>query len=426
MTNRIQTYAWGSSDAIAALQRRKPSGEPEAELWMGTHPRSPSSITYSAGEGISLEDHIRRNPRTLGDRAESLGAVEGGFRGVPFLLKVLAVERALSIQAHPDREQAREGFDREDRNGVLRDAPERTYRDRNHKPELVCPLSEFWGLCGFRPAAELVKEMRAFRKELYRESPAREHGAAAGLGILLESIDSYLEQPGGRELYRLFVHFVGSDDGTIRDLLVRAGARHAEERAREHARYRWIGELLRQYPGDPGAIAPLYLNLLHLQPGEAVFLRPGVLHAYLRGTAVELMANSDNVLRAGCTNKHVDVPELLRIVRFVQSPPDRVEPSRRGLLRVYPTAAEEFELSLFRPAHGTGGAVRMTKTEGPAIILNAGGPVECDGVELGSGRSLFVEHDTREWTVSGRPGAALNGGTIVFVAALPGTVSGDA
>ncbi|SIQ21704.1 mannose-6-phosphate isomerase, type 1 [Alkalispirochaeta americana] len=402
MINQVKQYAWGSPDLLAKIQGRSPGGRPEAELWMGSHPNGASQIVTPRGETVSLASFLAESPALLGPRSLELQAPGEDMPGLPFLLKVLTAGKGLSIQAHPDREQAREGFAREEAQGVPRDAPLRTYRDQNHKPELICALTEFWGLCGFRPLEELRREFLVLSSSLARLNHP----------LLDEALEPFLEDPREETWEKLFLALLECGlDRSFRDDLVRTLSSCLEGRNETRDRYWWVRELLGQYPGDPGAFAPLYLNLFHLQPGEAVFLGSRVLHAYLRGAGVEIMANSDNVLRSGCTEKHVDCRELARILSFESFLPHPSSGCNQQGLRVYVTPAREFELVRV-PREG-----RIEKREGPAILLATEGPVVCDGLLLESGESVFLDHAAEKWDVSG-PGVAS-----AYIAALPGTLS---
>ncbi|WP_146049303.1 mannose-6-phosphate isomerase, class I [Alkalispirochaeta sphaeroplastigenens] len=406
MINQVKDYAWGSPDLLAQIQGRVPEGRPEAEMWMGSHPNGPSQVVTPRGETVSLADLLAGSPDMLGQRALALQAPGEDVPGLPFLLKILTAGKGLSIQAHPDREQAREGYAREDARDIARDAPRRTYRDQNHKPELVCALTEFWGLCGFRPLEELQREFQGLAPALARlDHP-----------LLGPALRSFLEKPREETWQALFLAILDCGvDRSFREDLVRTLGSCLEGSSGDgpssRDRYWWVGELLDQYPGDPGAFAPLYLNLFHLQPGEAVFLGPRILHAYLRGAGVEIMANSDNVLRSGCTGKHVDSQELARILSFESFVPRPSRGKDEQGLRAYTTPAREFELvRVLRQG-------RLEKREGPAILLATAGQVRCGDLLLESGESAFVDDATDVIELSG-PGVAST-----YVAALPGAIS---
>ena len=297
LENSIRHYAWGSKNALARLQGRPAGQEPEAELWIGAHPQSPSAVTM-AGRRVSLERLVAERP------AETLGPVAQRFGGtLPFLLKVLAVAEPLSIQAHPTLAQAAAGFAREEAEGIAADAPQRSYRDRNHKPEVVVALEPYWLLSGFRPYHAIARRL-----------------AAIGVPALQAAVTALRTTPGVEALRALVAAALRLDTGQRADLVARAVA-HADAQlqetaasgdrdASEAAAARWVQRLAAQYPDDAGVLSPWLLNLVPLVPGEGMYTGAGTLHATLHGTGVELQASSDNVLRGGLTPKHVDVPEL--------------------------------------------------------------------------------------------------------------------
>ncbi len=381
LDNRIQNYAWGSRTVIGELLGRPtPSALPEAEMWIGAHPKAPSAITEPPGFG-TLDEAIEADPVGL----LGSGTCDHFGNQLPFLLKVLAAAEPLSIQAHPSLEQARQGWDRENAEGIAIDAPRRNYRDPNHKPELVCALAPFVALKGFRPLDEIVRHLEQVgRPELSRELSriAREKTPAALRALLarLLTLDADEREP----------------------VLGRAAAQ-AARRAADPV-WSWVGRLLARYPQDAGALAPLYLHLVVLAPGEALFVPAGELHAYLEGTALEIMASSDNVLRGGLTPKHIDVPELLATLAFEPHPPevllaDEVGPGER----VYRTPAREFELALLdvasgRPFQAAGGR----EVE---ILLGLAGEttmaVDGRATALGRGRSVLVPATLPAYTIAG-------------------------
>ncbi|MFD7403086.1 mannose-6-phosphate isomerase, class I [Streptomyces sp. NPDC059866] len=359
LDNTIRPYAWGSTTAIPQLLGVEPTGEPQAEMWMGAHPGAPSRTDRG-----TLVDVIAADPEG------ELGAAAVAKFGptLPFLLKILAAGAPLSLQVHPNLDQAREGYADEERRGIPVDALHRNYKDANHKPELICALTEFDGLCGFRDPNETADLLD-------------------GLGV--DSLKPYVDL--------LHAH---PEDAALREVLTAVLTADREEMARTVAEataacsrlggaYAPYADLAHHYPGDPGVIAAMLLNHVRLQPGEALYLGAGIPHAYLDGLGVEIMANSDNVLRCGLTPKHVDVPELLRIVRF--------EPSDPGVLRpeaspdgeeVYETPIDEFRLSRYvLPA---GGAAHDLTRATPQILLCTAGTVRAGEHELTPGRSVFV------------------------------------
>ena len=304
------------------LGQEATTSRPQAELWMGAHPKAPSLVNLN-GEWRSLLSLIEEDPEgVLGEAAAK------EFHGrLPYLFKVLAAERPLSIQAHPSREQAQAGFRRENELGIPLDAPERNYRDDNHKPELICALSDFWAMCGFREVRDIITLLERACPETLAEE----------IAILQRQPDSV----GLKQVY----HSLLSLTQDRKRLVVEEAVRSA--RSTGSPEYEWLVKLADEYPGDIGVLSPLLLNLVCLKPGQAMFLPSGVLHAYLHGVGIELMANSDNVLRGGLTPKHVDVPELLKVLRFKEGVPEilaAIEMSSGG--RSFTTPAEEFVLSV--------------------------------------------------------------------------------
>ncbi|MDE0448364.1 MAG: mannose-6-phosphate isomerase, class I [Spirochaetaceae bacterium] len=403
LENPIQHYAWGSKTALARLQGRQAATEPEAEVWIGAHPQAPSVVTV-AGRRVTLD-------RLLADRPdEMLGpAVERFGAELPFLLKVLAVAEPLSIQAHPSLEQAAEGFAREQAAGIAPDAPNRNYRDRNHKPELAVALEPYWMMSGFRPYAELVH-----------------HLEVVGVPELRAANDGLRRQPTGRALAALMATVLQLSDRERADLVSRTEEHAASQLRREdrgsnpedtgspssalteaETASRWVQRLAASYPGDAGVLSPYLLNVLHLAPGEGTFTGAGTLHAALSGTAVELQANSDNVLRGGLTVKHVDVPELLRVARFVPQEAAVLNPAADANgERRYPTPAAEFALSsvALDTLHG---APFVGTTAGPEILLFLYGDAAVtgsDGRTVGCrpGEALFVPAAVKGYRVNGK------------------------
>ncbi|MCX4801187.1 mannose-6-phosphate isomerase, class I [Streptomyces sp. NBC_01214] len=361
LTNTIRPYAWGSTTALPALLGVEPTGEPQAEMWMGAHPGAPSRIDRGAGER-ALSDVI------AGDPEGELGAATVAKFGprLPFLFKILAAGAPLSLQVHPDLLQAREGFEDEERRGVPIDADHRNYKDPNHKPEMICALTAFDGLCGFRPpleAAELLEGLGVDSLKPYADL-LRAHPEEAALREMLTAVLT-----ADRAEMAHTVHEVAAT-------VTRIGGRYTP-----------YATLVHHFPGDPGVIAAMLLNHVRLQPGEAMFLGAGVPHAYIDGLGVELLANSDNVLRAGLTPKHVDVPELLKIAKFEPGDPNLLRPEGDAE-EVYETPIDEFRLSRFLLAPG--GASRVLPHDAPQILLCTAGSPQAGELALSPGESVFV------------------------------------
>ena len=370
LDNPIQNYAWGSHTAIAELLGRPtPSSEPEAELWIGAHPKAPSRIAEPKGKG-TLDRAIQDDPVGL------LGSVVCDRFGneLPFLFKVLAAQEPLSIQAHPNQEQARSGWARENAEGIPLDAARRNYRDLNHKPELVCALTPFVALKGFRAPDETARGLEPIgRPEL-----------AAEIGRLARE-----QTPVA--LRSLFARLMTLEPEEREALLKRAAAQ-AARRPGDPA-WRWVKSLMDRHPGDMGALAPLYLNLVTLAPGQAFFLPSGELHAYLEGTALEIMANSDNVLRGGLTPKHVDLQELLATLVFDAHAPELLQAEDSGPgEKSFRTPAREFELGFLEV--GPGRPFTATSGRGVEILLQLEGACrltsEGSEIALARGRSVLV------------------------------------
>ncbi|MEV7736826.1 mannose-6-phosphate isomerase, class I [Streptomyces sp. NPDC088921] len=359
LDNTIRPYAWGSTTAIPELLGVRPTGEPQAEMWMGAHPGAPSRT----GRGTLVEV-------IAADPAQELGAEAVAKFGprLPFLLKILAAGAPLSLQVHPDLAQAKEGYDDEERRGIPVDAGHRNYKDANHKPELICALTEFDGLCGFREpvrAADLLD--------------------ALGVDSLKPYVDLLHARPEEAALREVLTAVLTADRAEMAHTVTEAAVACARLGG-DHAPY---ADIAHHYPGDPGVIAAMLLNHVRLQPGEALFLGAGIPHAYLSGLGVEIMANSDNVLRCGLTPKHVDVPELLRIVRFEAADPGvlRPEASPDGE-EVYETPIDEFRLS--RYVLPEAGATHDLTRPTPQILLCTAGSVRAGEHELSPGQSVFV------------------------------------
>lgn len=357
----IRQYAWGSHTAIAELTNRPaPSDRPEAELWLGAHPGDPAYLTSPAGD-YSLLEVLRDDPQThLGTRVLGQFGTE-----LPFLMKVIAADQPLSLQAHPNGQQAAAGFQREERGNLPVSAPNRNYRDPRHKPEIVIALEEFDALAGFRPVRDTRSLLQAFgvRKLADDQAPRA------------------LNQPDG--VRTLFLKWMTQPPHVVDAMIavLTAGAKnYLDLRGTMFApEAMTILELAELYPGDPGVLAALLLNRITLQPGEALFLPAGNLHAYLRGVAVEVMANSDNVLRGGLTSKHVDLAELVDVLDFTPISEDQLRPAidRDGPRTVFTPPVDEFRVAVWSLGHDHVGreVTALQDEDGPHIFLCTKGTV---------------------------------------------------
>lgn len=334
---QVQHYAWGSTTAIPELLGVEPDGRPWAEMWIGDHPRSPS-IVLATGEPLEAD--------------------------LPFLLKILAAAEPLSIQTHPSLAQAQAGFERENRAGIAIDAPNRTYRDANHKPELICALTEFDALVGFRRPADIIAEYEG----LESTKPILERLA----GVPGQANESQRLQAAAEWLLRLPESDVAP--------LVAAVAAEVPLTATLHS----------FHPGDRGALVGLLLHRVRLEPGEAVFLGAGNLHAYISGVGVELMANSDNVVRGGLTPKHIDVDELLAVVSFDPFDPD-IQPVD-GPEQRYRSPGAGFTLDRVEAPKGTA----FVEATGPELVAVTSGAITLTStrhapIPLEPGQAVYIE-----------------------------------
>ncbi|MEB3071348.1 mannose-6-phosphate isomerase, class I [[Mycobacterium] vasticus] len=392
----IRTYAWGSRTAIAEFTGRPvPAAHPEAELWLGAHPGDPARLETGDGE-VSLLDVLAADPEG------QLGAVALARFGdrLPMLVKVLAADEPLSLQAHPSTAQALEGYQREERLGVPVTSPIRNYRDTSHKPELLVALAPFEALAGFRPVARTIELLRAL--SVSDLDPFIDLLAGPD-GVLAE--DGQTDADGLRALFTTWITAPQPD----LDVLVPAvleGAIHylSSGPAEFAAEARTVLELGERYPGDAGVLAALLLNRISLAPGEAIFVSAGNLHTYLHGVGLEVMANSDNVLRGGLTPKHVDVPELLRVLDFTPTTEEELRPKTRveGPELIYATPAEEFAVSQVTLdgdylGHEVDAPSRHCDGQGPQILLCTRGSVtvhaKSGSLTLQRGESAWVSSD---------------------------------
>jgi len=373
LKNHIKHYEWGSAKLIPEFLSIENDDEvPYAEMWMGTHRLSPSQAEVDG---------------RLADLTEISA-------DLPFLFKLIAVESPLSIQAHPDKERAEEGFKREESQGLSIRNPTRNYKDANHKPEILCAISTFTLMAGFREPDGICISLEEFLlvapqlKEII--SPllrALGSGSLSGFFRILSNF-SRIE----REYLSIFIREKeGSQDGIISPV-----------------QWKLMKDFAAQYPGDPAIISPLYLNIVTLQPGQAVFVPAGVLHAYLSGFGVELMAASDNVLRGGLTPKHVDTGELMNVLHFVPFIPQIITPASSAPRFCYHTPCSDFLLTLMR---GAGDENVFAETK-PAICLVTEGELRAGSETFKKGESFFVPQSDC---------SHLFGGNYSLFSASPGT-----
>ena len=377
MKNKIQPYAWGSTDFIPNLLGSVQTDQPQAEMWMGAHPKASSTIIDRENE-ITLLNFIEANKREL--LGEKMGVQYGGR--LPFLLKILSAAKPLSIQVHPNKKQAEMGFAKDNENKINLLAFNRRYKDDNHKPELICALTEFDAMCGFQPV-EAIKE----RFE--------------NLNVLADISQEFCHQPNSETFKKMFIKLMNlstlEKSALVNDVLSKINNPRSEN---EQLIFDWIYKLNEEYPGDIGVLSPLYLNVIRLQPGEALYLDAGVMHAYLKGTGIEIMANSDNVLRGGLTPKFIDLPELQKIIVFENKVIKKVEIRANAQEDIYRTIASEFELSRINLKS----SFSVNSIDSPEIILCTKGSAKLiaeQEIELKAGESVFIGFGCKEYNLLG-------------------------
>lgn len=384
MRNTIQPYAWGSRSAIAALLGlTTPTIEPQAELWMGAHPKAPSQVFW--------KDAWRPLPEILETHAKEITgprSVEKYGRNLPFLFKVLAAETPLSIQAHPDKLQAKAGYDRENKLKIPLSAAHRNYRDDNHKPECLCALTHFWALCGFRPIPEIIRLM--------------EKMVPSDFGYLISGLKEERNSIGLKAFFTQLTTLAPLQ----RKALVNQVVVQARKEDASQPEIKWLLTLHMHYPEDIGVLSPFFLNLIEIAPGRAIFLKAGILHAYLHGTGVELMANSDNVLRGGLTPKHIDVQALMQVLDFEDGPIQVQTPAADGpCQKRFHCTAEEFELSVITVDRNRNH--ESAENRGAEILLCTQGNLLLQTLDRNSrmtldrGESVLVPADLDRYEISG-------------------------
>ena len=379
MINKVQNYDWGSKTALTQLYSvPNPEHLPMAELWMGAHPKASSYvIDNKTGHKLSLIDYIAQNPsQILGDK------IAETFKSrLPFLFKVLCAARPLSVQVHPNKVYAEVGFAKENAAGIPLDSPIRNYKDDNHKPELIYALTPFKAMNAFRPLEEIA-ELLDFVSAAHPE------------------IQFFVQSPNDEKLAKLFAQIL-SLTGEQKELAL--GLLKAALNSRQGEPWNTIKQMVSLYPEDTGLFVPLLLNVIELQPGEAMFLYARTPHAYIEGVGLEIMANSDNVLRAGLTNKHIDVPELIANVDFISKTKESLlsEPEKSGNICKYHIPVEDFAFSIYS-INDTGiGITNETASilfciDGE-LVLKSGD----DELKICSGESIFLSAFEKEVYVTG-------------------------
>lgn len=377
LINSVQNYAWGSKTALTELYGvANPQQLPMAELWMGAHPKSSSKVEDASGQIVSLRDVIDSQPSALlGD------AVAKRFGELPFLFKVLCAAQPLSIQVHPNKRNSEIGFAKENAAGIPMDAAERNYKDPNHKPELVFALTPFLAMNAFREFSEIVSLLQPV---------AGAHTAIA----------HFLEQPNAERLSQLFAGLLSMQgEEKSRALAILKAALETQQ----GEPWQTIRLIAAFYPDDSGLFSPLLLNVVKLNPGEAMFLFAETPHAYLQGVALEVMANSDNVLRAGLTPKYIDIPELVANVKFDAKPANQLltTPVKNGAELDFPIPVDDFAFSL----HSLSAQETTIDQQSAAILFCVEGEAVLSKGEqrlvLKPGESAFISAEESPVRVSG-------------------------
>ncbi len=377
MNNVIQDYPWGSKSSITELfEIPNPEHKPMAEIWMGAHPKASSSITIN-NKSIPISHYVaENNEAVLGKEASTQ------FGELPYLFKVLAAAQALSIQVHPSKEDAQIGFDKENQTGTPLDAFNRNYKDPNHKPELVYALSSYLAMNGFRQYEQILRLFSKLNNSILQADVERyaEHCNADGLKDLFQRILGLAETEKEQAMSNLLFWAKNSDDELAKLVL----------------------KLNAVYPNDVGLFAPFMLNVILLQPGEAMFLDAGTPHAYLEGTALEIMANSDNVLRAGLTPKYIDVPELIASCRFEPLDGNTIltSPVTSGCEQRFPVPVNDFAFAIYtQPSHHS---ISQNRAEIWFAIDHDATFMAPDGgtLTISKGESVFIPFSTARFSVS--------------------------
>ncbi|MCY9804567.1 mannose-6-phosphate isomerase, class I [Vibrio scophthalmi] len=370
LENVIQNYIWGSQTAINELFGiDNPNNQPQAEIWMGAHPNGCSKI---ADGGLLLSDLIAQDPvGVLGDYTYER------FGDLPFLFKVLSADKPLSVQVHPNRRKAIKGYHKENLQGLELSAGNRNYKDANHKPELVYALTFYKAMNGFRPIGDIVT--------LFNQ---------AGIETLRVEVDTLADMPSAKGLQAFFSAVMTLSGERKFDALAELRQATSSKAKTSLAReaFALISEFCEEYMDDIGLFSPLMLNVVELDPGEAMFLHAETPHAYIKGTGLEIMANSDNVLRAGLTPKHMDVVELIANTRFISTNPDHIKltPYQMENKVGYPIPVDDFGFEVIK-SHGVN---QSQYVRGAEILFCIDGEitveVDVDLVSLKAGESVFI------------------------------------
>lgn len=376
MGNVVQNYSWGSTTSLSSLFGiPNPNQQPQAELWMSAHPNGCSTVLIG-NKKIGLDDFIRSDSQAI------LGAAYQAFGTLPYLFKILAAESALSVQVHPNKTQAELGYAKESKMSLLAETSH-NYQDTNHKPELVYALTDYHALNGFRQYNEILQLFNIV--------------AIAELQPFVNQFESHLSSKGLEYLFAELLSLEGDERSVVINKLIN----YAKTKP-NRAPFNLVLRLAQQYPEDIGLLAPLLLNIIILKPGEAMYLAPQTPHAYIHGTGLELMANSDNVLRAALTNKHIDLPELIACTEFTPKSIDSMilSPITEGTFSRYPLSIADFKFGLFSAPKQ-----HSVHVDGPEIVMALDNElllVHSSGKELQleKGQSVFIPAYSEQYSVT--------------------------
>ncbi|MDD3235727.1 MAG: mannose-6-phosphate isomerase, class I [Candidatus Cloacimonetes bacterium] len=382
----FQTYSWGDDSFIQNLcSLEDMEGTPVAEMWLGAHPKAPALIEY-ANKQKALDSYISTNPPSiLGKAADRYNST------LPFLFKVLAAKKPLSIQVHPDKSAAEAGFALENSLGIPLDDPKRSFKDANHKPELLCALTDFTALCGFRAYTDIISNIQAFHLE-----------------YIWDEFQAFSLSPNSDTFKALFQAIMTSNELKLHEAIdhlihFKPYTDHALAQLQNVCL-----NLIDNYRFDPGVIAPLLLNLIELKAFDAIYIEAGILHAYLNGAGLELMANSDNVIRGGLSPKYIDIDKLLELSSFQPYQIKWVAPEITDSCRSsYITPAQEFSLSIIELE----GHYQLNSDNKPHIFLCLHGTFNCGELVLAMGDAAFMD--------ASESGVVLNGKALLAEATLP-------
>lgn len=389
LINKVHKYSWGTKNYIPELLGMDESDEHWAELWMGDHPRGTSMAVLDTGDTPLNQIIMKHSEEILGKDTERFG------KNLPFLFKVLSAESPLSLQAHPNKLQAEEGFRAENLKEIPIDATNRNYRDNNHKPEIICALTPFTAMCGFRDFNEVVSNFLKLKSNVFTDK-----------------IQSSIKEKKNCPLKIFFSALMNLDKNSLGQLIDHALIWAAKDNSIEAELILRFSKL---YKNDPGILSPLFLNVYSLNPGEALYQGSGELHAYVEGTGIELMSNSDNVLRGGLTPKYVDVAELLKVLNFNHSVKNIICPlqTKSGIFE-YLTPTDDFVLKYLKVDNNY--PVTMNNRNSLEILLCTSGDTVLnfnnESIALCRGDSMFIPASLNSYT--------LNGQGDIFSAGIPG------